>query len=252
MRLNELFEQPGKTVAVNFGRMNPPTIGHEKLVGVILKQKADAHFLFVSQTEKLTGKNKTRRDNPIPFSIKLGLVKKAFSNIPIGDTSANTVIKMMQLLESQGYKNVIYVCGQDRVPEFETLLKNQNGIDYNFDSIEIVSSGDRDPDAEGAEGMSASKMRQAAIDDDFDSFKLGVPTNLQGNAEEIFSMLRKYLEPWIEENIKSEEYADEHIGKVQGGYRLYSKSGGKNLGTYPTRAGAEKRERQVQYFKHKG
>jgi uncharacterized protein (DUF3820 family) len=197
MRINELFEQPGKTVAVTFGRMNPPTIGHQKLVNTVLKQKADAHFLFVSQTHKATGKNQTRLSNPLPFDIKLNFVQKAFPNISIGDTSVKTVIEMMKLLETQGFNNVIHVCGQDRVPEFEQLLNQQNGIDYNFDSIKIISSGERDPDAEGAEGMSASKMRQAAIDNNFESFKSGLPQNLQGSSKELFSILRKYLEPWI-------------------------------------------------------
>ncbi len=221
MRLNQLFEDISKTVAVTFGRMNPPTLGHEKLIAVLSKQKADSHFLFVSQTEKLTGKSKVRRDNPLPFSVKLELIKKAFPSIVIGDTSANTVIKMMQLLETQKFTDVIFVCGQDRVPEFEQLLNQQNGIDYKFKSIKIVSSGERDPDAEGAEGMSASKMRQAAIDNDFESFKSGLPQNLQSKSENIFSMLRKYLEPWTEEGSKAEEYISRDINNVEEGYGRY-------------------------------
>ena len=198
MKLLELFEQAGKTAAVAFGRMNPPTIGHQKVVAAILKQKADAHFLFVSQTHKPTGKNKTRYENPLPFDVKLRFIQQAFPNIDIGDTSVATAIGILQNLEKQGFENVIFVCGSDRVPAFTELFNKQNGIDYNLKSIKIVSSGARDPDAEGAEGMSASKMRAAAIDNDFESFKTGLPEGLGSDADEVFAAVRQGLEPWIE------------------------------------------------------
>jgi uncharacterized protein (DUF3820 family) len=209
MRLLELFEQSGKTAAVAFGRMNPPTIGHQKVVDAILKQKADAHFLFVSQTHKPTGKNKTRLENPLPFDIKLGFIQQAFPNIDIGDTSVGTAIGILQNLEKQGFENVVFVCGSDRVPAFTELFNKQNGIDYNLKSIKIVSSGARDPDAEGAEGMSASKMRAAAIVNDFESFKTGLPAGLQGDAEEVFSAVRQGLEPWLEQGV-----AEASLGNV--------------------------------------
>jgi hypothetical protein len=198
MKLRQLFEDAGKTVAVTFGRLNPPTIGHQKLIDAVLKQKADAHFLFVSQTQKTTGKNQTRLSNPIPFDTKLGFIQKAFPNINIGDTSANTVIGMLQYLEKQGFENVIFVGGSDRVAAFEELFNKQNGVDYNLKSINVVSSGDRDPDADGAEGMSASKMRAAAIANDFESFKTGLPAGLQGDAKTVFTAVRQGLEPWLE------------------------------------------------------
>ena len=201
MRLLELFEQLGKTAAVAFGRMNPPTIGHQKVVDAILKQKADAHFLFVSQTHKPTGKNKTRLENPLPFDVKLEFIQQAFPNIDIGDTSVGTAIGILQNLEKQGFENVIFVCGSDRVAAFTELFNKQNGIDYNLKSIKIESSGARDPDAEGAEGMSASKMRAAAIADDFELFKTGLPAGLQGDAEEVFSAVRQGLEPWLEQGV---------------------------------------------------
>ena len=202
MKLLELFEQLGKTAAVAFGRMNPPTIGHQKVVDAILKQKADAHFLFVSQTHKPTGKNKTRLENPLPFDIKLGFIEQAFPNIDIGDTSVGTAIGILQSLEKQGFENVIFVCGSDRVAAFTELFNKQNGIDYNLKSIKIESSGARDPDAEGAEGMSASKMRAAAIANDFDAFKTGLPVGLQGSADEVFSAVRQGLEPWLEQGVE--------------------------------------------------
>ena len=210
MRLLELFERSGGTVAVAFGRMNPPTIGHQKVVDAILKQKADAHFLFVSQTHKPTGKNKTRLENPLPFDIKLGFIQQAFPNIDIGDTSVGTAIGILQNLEKQGFENVIFVCGSDRVSAFTELFNKQNGVDYDLKSIKIVSSGARDPDAEGADGMSASKMRAAAIANDFESFKTGLPAGLSGDAEEVFSAVRQGLEPWLDQ----EEVKEASLGNV--------------------------------------
>jgi hypothetical protein len=189
--------------------MNPPTIGHQKVVDAVLKQKADAHFLFVSQTHKPSGKNKTRLENPLPFDIKLGFIQQAFPNIDIGDTSVGTAIGILQNLEKQGFENVVFVCGSDRVPAFTELFNKQNGIDYNLKSIKIVSSGARDPDAEGAEGMSASKMRAAAIVNDFELFKTGLPAGLQGDAEEVFSAVQQGLEPWLEQGV-----AEASLGNV--------------------------------------
>lgn len=213
MRLLELFEQSGKTAAVAFGRMNPPTIGHQKVVDAILRQKADAHFLFVSQTHQPTGKNKTRLSNPLPFDIKLGFIQQAFPGINIGDTSVSTAIGMLQFLEKQGFDNVIFVAGSDRVSSFNELFNKQNGVDYNLKSIKVVSSGARDPDAEGAEGMSASKMRAAAIANDFESFKTGLPAGLQGDAKQVFSAVRQGLEPWLEDKV-SEEWSKKYKSSI--------------------------------------
>lgn len=219
MRLLELFEQAGKTVAVAFGRLNPPTIGHQKLVDAVLKQKANDHFLFVSQTHKPTGKNQTRLENPLPFDVKLGFIQQAFPDIPIGDTSVKTVIEMMKYLAAQGYENVIFVCGSDRVSEFTQLLNAQNGVDYDIKNLKIVSSGARDPDSAGAEGMSGTKMRQAAIDNDLEKFKSGIASGLQSNAEEVFTAVRQGLEPWLEEKVSESDkfsFAGARIGHKEG------------------------------------
>jgi len=234
MKLLELFEQSGKTAAVAFGRMNPPTIGHQKVVDAILKQKADAHFLFVSQTHKATGKNQTRYENPLPFDIKLGFIQQAFPNIDIGDTSVSTAIGILQYLEKQGFENVIFICGSDRVPSFTELFNKQNGVDYNLKSIKIVSSGARDPDAEGADGMSASKMRAAAIAGDIDTFKTGLPAGLSGDADEVFSAVRQGLEPWLKQETVPEGWKSKIAGATLagaaalGGGGAYAQSSGED------------------------
>jgi hypothetical protein len=192
MRLRQIFEADGKTAAMAFGRMNPPTIGHEKLVNVIAGQKADP-FLFVTQTQK-------PKTDPLPFNIKLEFAKAAFPDVTVGDANVKTIIQALQKIESMGYDNLIYVAGSDRVDSFNELLNNYNGKDYTFKSIKVISAGERDPDAEGAEGMSASKMREAAMKGNFEAFAQGLPRGLQNNAKNVYSAVRtgmgiKELEP---------------------------------------------------------
>ena len=165
MFLRELFEAP-KTAVFAFGRMNPPTIGHAKLADVVKSQQGDP-FLFLSQTQK-------PKTDPLPFPEKMYFASKSFPGVEIGDPKVKTIIQAMQNLEAKGYTDIVYVAGSDRVDSFTKLLNDYNGKDYKFNSINIVSAGERDPDAEGAEGMSASKMRAAAQEGDYDSFKKGV------------------------------------------------------------------------------
>lgn len=167
MLLRELFEAPKKIAVAAFGRMNPPTIGHEKLVNKIKSQSGD-HYIFLSQTQK-------PKDNPLPFDVKLDFAKKFFPGINVGHPQVRTPIQMLQLLEKLGYTDVIYVAGSDRVESFDKLFNDYNGKEYNFNSITVINAGERDPDAEGAEGMSASKMRAAAAQGNLEAFAQGVP-----------------------------------------------------------------------------
>ena len=161
MFLRELFEA-SKTAVFAFGRMNPPTIGHARLVDVIKNQQGEP-FLFLTHTQK-------PKTDPLSFAEKIFFAQKSFSGITIGDSKVRTIIDAMKTLEAKGYTDIIYVAGSDRVDSFTKLLNDYNGKDYNFDSINIVSAGQRDPDAEGAEGMSASKMKAAAAENNFETF----------------------------------------------------------------------------------
>lgn len=187
MFLRELFESP-RTAVVAFGRMNPPTIGHQKLVDKIKSLPGD-HYVFLSQSQK-------PKTDPLSFEDKLRYAKFFFPNVTVGHPEVKTIIQALQKLEQLGYENIVYVAGSDRVQSFEELLNKYNGqadkagnIPYNFKSIKIVSAGERDPDADGAEGMSASKMRQSAVDNDLESFKQGVPQ--QEVADEMFAAVRQ-------------------------------------------------------------
>ena len=180
MRLRQLFEAP-RIAVMAFGRMNPPTIGHAKLVDAVKGQGGDP-YIFLSQSQK-------PKTDPLSFQDKLRYAKFFFPNVTIGNPEVKTIIQALQKVESLGYQNLIYVAGSDRIQSFEELLNKYNGKDYNFKSIKVVSAGERDPDADGAEGMSASKMRQAAADNDIESFKQGVPR--QEIADEMFAAVRK-------------------------------------------------------------
>ena len=180
MRLRQLFEAP-RTAVMAFGRMNPPTIGHQKLVDKIKSIPGD-HYVFLSQSQK-------PKTDPLAFADKLRYAKFFFPQVTIGNPEVKTIIQALQKIADLGYENLFYVAGSDRVQSFEELINKYNGVEYNFKSIKVVSAGERDPDADGAEGMSASKMRQAAVDNDFESFKQGVPQ--QNVADEMFVAVRQ-------------------------------------------------------------
>jgi len=192
MRLREIFEAPTRTAVMAFGRMNPPTIGHAKLVEKIKNLPGD-HYVFLSQSQKPA-------TDPLSFTDKLRYAKFFFPEITIGHPEVRTIIQALQKVQELGYDHLIYVAGSDRVKSFEELLNKYNGKDYTFKNIQVVSAGERDPDADGAEGMSASKMRQAAAEGDLDSFKQGVPN--PEVADEMYAAVRSGM------GIRDEETAD--------------------------------------------
>jgi nicotinic acid mononucleotide adenylyltransferase len=182
MRLRDLFEAPQQRTAVMaFGRMNPPTIGHAKLVDAVKSQGGDP-YIFLSQSQK-------PKTDPLAFADKLSYAKFFFPEVTIGNPEVKTIIQALQKINALGYDNLVYVAGSDRVASFEELINKYNGKEYNFKSISVVSAGERDPDADGAEGMSASKMRAAAAANDLNLFKQGVPN--QEVADEMFAAVRK-------------------------------------------------------------
>ena len=187
--IDSLKEAKGKSVAFTFGRFNPPTIGHEKLINKVKSVPANDYKIYLSRSED-------PKKNPLSPRTKLDVMKKIFPsharNIEINTT--NMILDICTKLYNQGYTDVNMVVGSDRVREFETIIKKYNDVKsrhgyYNFDNIKVVSAGERDPDAEGATGMSASKMRAAAAKGDLASFKKGLPRN--ADAEKIFKDVRK-------------------------------------------------------------
>src|SRR5210317_1660162 len=172
---NTMIEATKKSIAFAFGRFNPPTIGHEKLINKVKSVPTTDYKIYLSRSED-------PKKNPLSPRDKLSIMKKLFPsharNIEINQT--NMVLDIATELYKKGYTDVTMVAGSDRVREFENILQKYNGVKsrhglYDFDSIKVVSAGERDPDAEGATGMSASKMRDAAAKGDLKSFEKGLP-----------------------------------------------------------------------------
>ena len=179
-----------KNVAFTFGRFNPPTIGHEKLINKVKGVRADNHKIYISRSED-------SKKNPLSPSEKLQYMKKMFPkharDIEINTT--NMILDVVVKLYKQNYAEITMVVGSDRVREFETILKKYNDVRsrhgyYKFNKISVVSAGERDPDAEGAMGMSASKMRDAAKQGNFRAFTRGLPTSFS-DKEKLFKSVRK-------------------------------------------------------------
>ena len=164
-----------KTCYFTFGRFNPPTVGHEKLIKAVRKEAASADwFIIPTQTHK-------QPNNPLPYQYKADLMKKMFpwaANNIDDKACCNTIIKAAQHLMMKKYTDIVMVVGADRVNDFRTMLEKYNRKDYTFNSIKVLSAGERDPDADGATGMSASKMREAAKNGKAKDFMQGMPTTL--------------------------------------------------------------------------
>ena len=169
-----LNEAKTDSIVLAWGRFNPPTTGHEKLITAVVseakKRGADYRIYPTKSTDP--------KKNPLTFKEKVRFMRKMFPRHArkiSSDEGINTLIKAVQKLEAEGYKNLTLLAGSDRINEFKALLNKYNKKDYTFDKIDVVSAGERDPDAEDVSGMSASKMRAAASKGDFVSFKKGAP-----------------------------------------------------------------------------
>ena len=167
MYLRELFlrEDDRSTAVFAFGRFNPPTIGHKKLLDkleAMAEQVNGKAYLFLSQKQN----NKT---DPLSYNEKEDYLKTFYPNLTVGDPTVKTIIQALQKIQAEGRTRIIMIAGSDRVMEFQKLLNQYNGKPdkagndlYKFDSIDVVSAGERDPDQEGASGASASKARELA------------------------------------------------------------------------------------------
>jgi hypothetical protein len=177
------------TLTVAFGRFNPPTVGHEKLLKAARKAATGGDLkIYPSRTQD-------PKKNPLDPDMKISYMKKMFPDFEeniINDPEMKSIFDVLVAANEAGYSNVNIVVGSDRQAEFENLAQKYNGDLYEFDLIRVISAGVRDADAEGVEGMSASKMRKAVIEDDFDSFRRGTPKTLDdGDAKALFDAVRQ-------------------------------------------------------------
>lgn len=238
MLLTELFEATNKRHAsFCFGRMNPPTVGHGQLIDTVANAgQGGDYFVFVSQTQDA-------KKNPLSYETKIKFIKALFpkqASHVVYAPELKTIMQVAEWLYNAGYRTVTFVAGSDRLDSFKKLLTDYNGkeggnVYYKFDSINFVSSGDRDPDADGIAGVSASSAREAAAAGNLEAFAQA--TGAGKLAEPLYQAVRKGM-------------LLEHIVKHGSEYRILSKKTGKNMGTFPTKAAAKKHEHEIQYFKH--
>ena len=169
-----------RAVYFTFGRMNPPTIGHGKLLDKLAaKSGKNPYRVYLSQSQD-------KKKNPLSYSDKVKHVRKMFpkhARSVMINKKVKTTIDAATALYDEGFRRIVMVVGSDRVNEFDIILNKYNGQKarhgfYNFESIKVVTAGQRDPDAEGAEGASATKQRNAAVENDFTTFGQGLPKTL--------------------------------------------------------------------------
>ena len=183
-----------KTVFFTFGRMNPPTVGHEKLMNELAKKASgNPYKVYLSQAND-------KKKNPLVYQEKVKMVRKFFpkhARQVMLDKKIKTVFDVAVKLFNEGYKNITMVVGSDRVNDFNILLKKYNGVKgrhglYNFNKINTVSAGERDPDADDVSGMSASKMRKVAGEGNFAQFTQGLPRNVSNSeAKRVYNQVRR-------------------------------------------------------------
>ena len=181
-------DETTETLTVAFGRFNPPTVGHGKLLAAAKKASAGEDMkIYPSRSQD-------PKKNPLDPDMKVGFMKKMFpeyeENI-VNDDEMRSIFNVLTTADEQGYKNINIIVGSDRQSEFENLATKYNGELYDFDNIRVISAGVRDADADGVEGMSASKMRKAVVDGDFDAFRRGTPKELNdGDTQALFDAVR--------------------------------------------------------------
>jgi len=184
-------EKTKGTLTVAFGRFNPPTTGHEKLLDTVASNSDENDYIIVPS------RSQDKKKNPLDADTKVSIMRQMYpkhSEKIVNDAQNRTIFDVLKKAHMDGYANVRIIGGGDRVAEFEKLSSNYNGKLYQFDNVEVRSAGDRDPDSEGTEGMSASKQRKAAAENDFESFRKGVPSSMDDKAAKmLFNTLRKAM-----------------------------------------------------------
>jgi len=184
----ETNSETSEVLTVAFGRFNPPTVGHGKLLSAA-KKAAQGGDLKIYPS-----RSQDPKKNPLDPDMKISYMKKMFPDYAeniVNDDEMRSIFNVLTTASEQGYTDVNIIVGSDRQAEFENLATKYNGELYDFENIRVISAGVRDADAEGVEGMSASKMRKAVVDGDFDAFRRGTPKDLDdGDTQALFDAVR--------------------------------------------------------------
>ena len=185
-------EKTKGTLTIAFGRFNPPTTGHEKLLDTVAKSSDDGDYIIVPS------RTQDKKKNPLDADTKVSIMRQMYPNHSeriVNDPQNRTIFDVLKKAHMDGYAGVRIIGGGDRVKEFEKLSGDYNGKLYAFDNLEVRSAGDRDPDSDDVSGMSASKQRQAAAEGDFATFRKGVPASMNNKqARELYNTLRAAMQ----------------------------------------------------------
>ena len=187
---NFLNEAKEKTAVYSFGRMNPPTTGHTKLIKKVMmvaKKEKGIPMIYPSKTED-------NKKNPLTYKTKIAVLKDVFGDIINTDTTIKSPFDVLEYLNDEEFSKVVFVVGSDRVVEFKRNMSKfvESDLD-NIKDFSVVSAGDRDPDAEGVKGISGSKMREYVKKDKFKKFKAGLMTKNSKLAKKVFKELQKRM-----------------------------------------------------------
>jgi nicotinic acid mononucleotide adenylyltransferase len=259
INIAENIKPQNKTAVISWGRFNPPTIGHE----IVFKTANDLAVNENADFFIIPTKTVDKQKNPLNIEEKIKYLNKLFPEYKhniLNKESINTIFEAAKYFHENGYTNLKIVVGSDRKEQFE-VLKKYNNKEYVFENIEILSAGERLDEGESAASMSASKMREAATQGDIGFFMKGIAGRMElDEGVELMNLIRSRIEVVDDGKKKVLEpiprsSLDEVIRKSGTKWCLFSKKKTKDgkrkkLGCYPTRAGAVKREKQVQYFKH--
>ena len=188
--------EKGKTCVFTFGRYQPPTKGHLKVWKKVADTEGDAHYIYTSHT-------KDKKKNPLDYNTKVGLIESALKenniNAEVVESEAKTIIDVVVDIANKGFTDIIFVGGSDRLNDIVTLIQkyndvpNKEGNSYHFDTIEGVSAGERDPDSDSLEGISGTKIRQFALDNDFESFTDNLAFSDESTAKEVMEIIKSNI-----------------------------------------------------------
>lgn len=193
-------EGSGPSVVITFGRFNPPSIGHETLLASVQEhaEELDSEYrIYPSRTSD-------KKQNPLEFKVKYNILRHVFpdyaENIIDDPENGDNIYDILQSLHDEGYEHVIIVCGDEHVKRYEKIAEKYNGNVYNFYGIEVIGAGMTDPDTDKSEGITSSMMRKAALENDYETFKQGLPGNVsKKECRAIYMQVRKSMK--LNENL---------------------------------------------------
>ena len=168
----------GPAVVITFGRFNHPSLGHENLINAVQEQAEELEAEYRIYPSRTSDK----KQNPLDFKIKYNILQHIFpdhaENIVNDPENGDNIYDILTSLHDEGYEHVVIVCGDENVQKYEKIAQKYNGSVYDFYGVEVVGAGMSDPDTDKTEGITSSMMRKAALENDYETFKQGLPGNV--------------------------------------------------------------------------